>query len=181
MGAVTVREKISGNNIQDAFRKAYENAEDEYGHQQGYSGEINSCEFTKDVTYMLKNMTPQKLIEYIENNVPKRQAWGFCLTPPKTNTNKVKSKVTVNPQKGARKWETIYVAYHRGDRILSDASQTNCIKKARAYVEKNPNARLTIQIEKRLVSGNQNCATVEYKSSTNESAGVYVFVGLAAC
>jgi hypothetical protein len=181
MGAVIVREKISANSIQDAFKYAYAYAEDEYGHQQGYSGAINSCEFTKDVTHMLKNMKPNQLIDYIEKHVPKREAWGFWLTPPKVNTNKVKSKVTVNPQKGARKWETIYVAYHRGDQILSDSSQTNCIKKARAYVEKNPNTRLTIQIEKRLVSGNQNCATVEYKSSSNESAGVYVFVGLAAC
>jgi len=181
MGAVIVQEKISAANIQWAFKKACGYAEEEYGHQQGYSGEINSCEFVKDVTHLLKTMKPNQLIDYIEKNVSKREAWGFCLTPPKVNTNKVKSKVTVNPQKGTRKWETIYVAYHRGDQILSDNSQTNCIKKARAYVEKNPNTRLTIQIEKRLVSGNQNCATIEYKSSTNESDGVYIFVGLAAC
>jgi hypothetical protein len=105
------------------------------------------------------------------------------------NKNKTKSKVENIPQKGTRKWETVYQAVSRGynrhlgefsDTVVLEAkTQTECVKKARAYVEKNKNVQLTIIISKRLVSGKVQCATVSYKKSKSEKEGRYLFVGMA--
>ena len=100
-----------------------------------------------------------------------------------TNKNKVKSQVDVTPQKGTRKWETVYKAVTTWDQreVARDKSQTVCIKKARAFVEANPDVSLKVIIAKELTEGNSQCATVTYKKSTNEKLGLYKFVAWAAC
>lgn len=183
MGAQSAEATIKAKNIKDAWKKAYEIAEDYSGHQEGYSGDLNTCDFTKDLTSKLKEMGEKKLQQYMYDNCPKREAWGYCKVAPKTNTNKVKSVVENIPQKGARKWETVFEGVNpwKDEVRVSSKSQTDCIKKARAYVEKNPNERLEIVISKRLVGSRATVAKVTYKESKNESDGVYIFIGLAAC
>jgi hypothetical protein len=101
---------------------------------------------------------------------------------PVSNKNKVKSQVDVTPQKGTRKWETVYkaVTSWEQEEIARDKSQTVCIKKARAYVEANPDASVKVIIAKVLTEGITQCATVTYKKSTTEKLGLYKFVGWAA-
>lgn len=182
MGAELIHRTARGKNIDDAFRRAYEEDQDYYGHQEGYSGGINTCDFRKDVTHMLKTKSKSEVEDYIAENANKREAWGFCLEQPVTNKNKVKSQVDVTPQKGARKWETIYKAVTTWDgrEVARDKSQTTCIKKARAYVESNPDVSLKIIIARELVQGNSQCATVTYKKAKDEKLGLYRFVAWAA-
>ena len=182
MGAVIIDSYSKGKNISKAWDELYEGAEDYSGHQERYSGDFNSCYFTKDLTNKLNSYSEKQLDEYIEENVPKGEAWGYCVSAPKQNKNKIKSTVENIVQKGARKWETLYEAIDvEGNVVLTALTQTECIKKARAYVEKNNNGKLHINITKQLTSGNYHCATVKYKKSTTETLGKYKFIALARC
>jgi hypothetical protein len=183
MGAELIHRTARGKNIQDAFKRACEEDEDYYGHQEGYSGGIHTCSLMKDVTSMLKTKSKSELEDYIADTTSKREVFGFCIDQPISNNNKVKSQVDVTPQKGTRKWETVYKAVTTWDQreVARDKSQTVCIKKARAYVEANPDVSLKVVIAKELTEGNTQCATVTYKKSTTEKLGLYKFVGWAAC
>jgi hypothetical protein len=171
--------------MQDALRIAQRNAQEEHGHEQGYSGYINNCGFNGDrtrdyeacKTQKQKDAFIEKLIENCDNDV-----YGICLKAPKPNTLKVKSKVILTPQKGARKWETRYVGYTlRDDReICSEKTQGACIKKARAHTEKTQE-RVHLTITKVMTKGNSSIGHTEYKSSNKETLGLYLFVGLARC
>lgn len=183
MGSQLITRRVKARSINEAWKIIYEEAQDYSGHQEGYSGDFNTCQFAKDVTSMLKTKGERALDDYITENCNKRDAWGYCIEQPVSNNNKVKSQVDVTPQKGARKWETIYkaVTSWEGTEVARDKSQTNCIKKARAYVEKNADVSLKIVIAKELISGNTQCASIKYKKSTAEKLGTYKFVGWAAC
>mgnify|MGYP003641566268 CR=1 FL=1 len=182
MGATNATATISANNIRTAWNEAVEEANEYSGHQEGYSGDLNTCDFTKDLTYKLGSMTKKKLIDYMYEKCPKWEAWGFCSDKPVINTNKIKTVVTTNPQKGTRKWKTEFhgVNFH-GNVVVKADSQTECIKKCRLYIEKNPTERLSVEITKVLQEGNTKCADIRYKHSTKEKKGTYIFVGLAAC
>ena len=182
MGADLIFRTARGKNIQDAFKRACEEDQDYFGHQEGYSGGLHTCDLTRDVTSMVKTKSIRDIEEYIADNASKREAWGYCVEDPIENKNKVKSQVDVTPQKGTRKWETIYKAITSWDEreVARDKSQTECIKKARAYVEKNTDVSLKVIIAKELIEGNSQCASVKYKKSTNEKLGLYKFVAWAA-
>lgn len=182
MGAELIYRTAKGKNIQDAFKRACQDDEDYFGHQESYSGGIHTCFLEKDVTSMTKTKSFPDIEKYIEENASKREAWGFCMESPVENKNKVKSQVDVTPQKGTRKWETVYKAVTTWDQreVAKDKSQTVCIKKARAFVEANPDVSLKVVIAKELTEGNSQCATITYKKSTTEKLGLYKFVGWAA-
>ena len=183
MGAELIERTVRARNIKEAWEKVYEEAQQYSGDQDGYSGDFNTCDFAKDVTSMTKTKSFREIDQYIEDNCNKRDAWGYCIEEPVSNKNKVKSQVDVTPQKGTRKWETIYKAVTTWDQreVARDKSQTVCIKKARAFVEANPDVSLKVVIAKELTEGNTQCATVTYKKSTTEKLGLYKFIGLAAC
>ena len=181
MGASLTERTVKARNINEAWKQVYEEAQEYSGHQEGYSGDFNTCEFSKDVTNLVMTKG-SKLDEYISDNCDKREAWGYCLSQPVANKNKIKTQVDVTPQKGTRKWETVYkaVTSWENNEVARDKSQTACIKKARLYVENNPGTRgVNIIIVKELV-GNSQCATVTYKKSTTEKLGLYKFIGWAA-
>ena len=182
MGASLISTTVRARNIKEAWEQVYERAEEYSGHQEGYSGDFNTCSFDRDVTSMTKAKSFREIDEYITDECDKRSAWGYCMEEPVSNTNKVKSQVDVTPQKGTRKWETVYKAVTTWDQreVAKDKSQTACIKKARAYVEANPDVSLKVIIAKELTEGNIQCATVTYKKSTTEKLGLYKFVGWAA-
>lgn len=184
MGACSIKVYATGTSMQDAFNNAQREAEEEYGHQQGYSGAINCCDLVRDVTNKFNNFSEEDdFEEWILSHTNKRDVYGYCTNKPITNKNKVKTVVHNIPQKGTRKWETRYVAEDRNGQYnnfhISEKTQTEAIKKARAYVEKNPNARLEITITKELVEGNTTCAKIDYKKASNERNGHFVFVGFA--
>ena len=175
MGACSIHVTATGMSMREAFNNAVEEAEREHGHEQGYSGAINCCELVKTVKNGL--FSDQDILL----NTEKREVWGYCTQEPITNQNKTKSAVENFPQKGTRKWETIYsIEDYHGEEIASAKSQTDAIKKARLMIEKEPQMRrLNIVITKKLIEGNTKCATVTYKSSNKERKGNYTFVGMA--
>jgi hypothetical protein len=182
MGACSIVVTASGNSMSDAFNKAVEEANDEYGHQQGYSGEINNCELVGDVTHRRGEFKEDDFFhQWILDNTDKRDVKGYCARKPVTNSNKIKTVVTNYPQKGTRKWVTKYIALDKwtGTAVCEADSQTECIKKARAYVEKHPDKMLEVQIQKTLVGGKNKVADINYKKASKEKPGLYTFVGWA--
>jgi hypothetical protein len=184
MGACSIKVYATGVNMQDAFREAQRDADEEYGHQQGYSGAINNCDLVKDVTAKYSSFDEEDHFEeWILGQTSKREVYGYCTNKPITNKNKIKTVVHNIPQHGTRKWETRYVARavncDYNNFYISERTQTEAIKKARAYVEKHPNATLEINITKELIEGNTKCAQIDYKKASNERKGHYVFVGFA--
>jgi hypothetical protein len=127
-------------------------------------------------------MHPDELEQWMINNTHKREVMGYCVRQPKVNENKIKTKVDNIPQKGTRKWTTEYhgVEKYSRDILVSARTQAECIKKARAYVEKNPDTTIVIEIAKTLAEGNRKCAEVTYKKAAGEKDGLYVFAGWAA-
>jgi hypothetical protein len=188
MGAISIDVSARGESIKDAFKRAVEDAETELG-TDPYNGGINNCELIADWSHKYNGKNLNKLCEEAIRKCNKREVIGICLDKPLPNKNKTKSKVENIPQKGARKWETVYQGVSRGYNsrlgewsdtvVVEGKTQTECIKKARAYVEKNKHVHLTIKISKRLVSGNVECAVVSYKKSKSEKEGRYLFVGMA--
>jgi hypothetical protein len=181
MGAISIEVTAYGKNIKEAFRNAQEEAQEEYG-TDSYNGSINNCYLTKDVSSKRPTMHPTELYDYIIERVDKREVMGWCENAPKLNENKIKSQVKNFPQEGARKWVTVYQAIKpwSNEVVAEDKTQTGCIKKARAYVERHKGS-LEIIITKRLESGKEKCATVSYKKAAGEKNGKYVFVGMAPC
>ena len=182
MGACSIVVSATGKNMRDAFKNAVEEANEYYGHQEGYSGAINTCELVKDVTSKRPTMHPDDLERWIIDNTGKREVMGYCARQPKLNENKIKTQVINTPQKGTRKWVTKYHGVDRwtGNIVVRADKQTECIKKARAYVEKNPNSTIVIEIAKELAEGNRKCAEIKYKKAAGEKDGLYVFAGWAA-
>jgi len=183
MGATLITRHGRGKNMADAFRKLQIDAEEEYGNDS-YNGEINNCSLLGDVSNQRHKFDEDDHFEeWIYNNkISKRDAVGYCTQNPVANTNKIKTTVTNYPQKGTRKWETRYVAESlTSDKYIgiSEKSQTDAIKKARAYVEKHPEVRLRINITKVLVGAETKVAAIEYKKAGKESDGHYTFIALA--
>jgi len=189
MGAVSIDVVARGNSMAEAFKSAQEEHEGELG-RDIYNGGINNCRLVSDWTHKYNGKNLNSLSESAINYCSKREVIGICLDKPKLNENKTKSKVERVVQKGTRKWETVYrgVASNlflngRLDRrVVCEANtQAECIKKARAYVEKNDHVNVTIEISKKLVSGSGICANVLYKKSNTEKKGRYLFIGMAPC
>jgi hypothetical protein len=171
-----------GTSMKDAFQRLYDEAKEEHGNDI-YNGDINTTELSGDKTnaYNLAK-DKNKFLNELMLNIDKRDTYGICLKPPKANTNKVKTKVNVMPQKGAKKWETRFVVTESwtDNQVGYGKTQGEAIKKARAHTEKTQH-NTNITIEKVLVTGKTLIAQVEYKKSTKESLGKYLFVVAAAC
>lgn len=187
MGATNIEVTARGRNMQEAFHNAQADAEEEYG-TDPYNGEINNCSLLRDVTNKQGEFDERDHFhEWIWKQTNKRDMYGYCTQKPITNNNKIKTVVTNHPQKGARKFETRYIAVNKWASAdnkypgISEKTQTEAIKKARAYVEKNPRVSLSIEVIKVLVAGAKVCAEIKYKAASNERLGSYTFVGYAPC
>lgn len=180
MGACNIKVYARGKSIQDAFNNACEEAREEYG-SDSYNGQINNCELIKDVTSQ-RNKFPEEdhFEEWILSQTNKRDVYGYCVQNSITNKNKTKTQVLSFPNKSTRKWKTVYQAKDYDDRVLVEsATQTQCIKEARAYVDRHNNVKLFITVAKVLDKGQTKCAEITYKKASNERNGSYVFVGFA--
>lgn len=178
MGHVQVYEIAHARSMGEAYDKLHDAAEEEHGHEQGYSGAINSSMFRGDITRQYNAAKDKKkFIEEIQDKCS-GECYGVCLVEPKSNPNKVKSKVTIHPQKGAKKWETVYIGFTLFDdrQVCEGKTQGECIKKARAYAEKHQ-CRVHITITKKLTKGEPSIGVVEYKPSNKEKLGKYLFIG----
>jgi len=77
MGANNIHVIQKGDNMMQAFRTAKEEAAEEYGHQQGYSGEINSCTFGADKTAKYKELGEEAFEEWALDNMDKGEVAAY--------------------------------------------------------------------------------------------------------
>lgn len=183
MGACTFTNTGYGKTMRDAYSDLCEDAREEYGHQDGYNGTISTTSGFRDVTSEFKR-SGKSLQSFIYDNIDRAEKWGSCLAicieEPKGNTNKVKSQVTHNVEKGTKKWVLKYIVKdYYGTTIGSKDTKGDAVKLARAHTEKTQ-TKTIIEMAKVLEKGSTRVAEIEYKKGKAEKNGKYVFFGWAA-
>lgn len=173
--------RYTGMSMDEAYKEACQDAEEEHGHEQGYSGHINATHGFVDVTRKYNAATnKRKFIDESEEKQSKGDCWGICIKKPVHNTNKIKTSVEITPQKGTRKWETRYQAENFEGRVyVSEKTQTLAIKKAREHTAKTRET-LHLVITKVLVGGSTRIGRITYKQSSKEQPGEYLFLYAAS-
>jgi hypothetical protein len=184
MGAEQFTVKMRGVNMQDAFNKAVAEAEEEYGHQQGYSGKINNHHSFYDKTAEFKR-SKKSIGQFMEDAFDSDKLskhdhpWGVCIQEPVKNSNKIKTQVEHNVEKGTKKWVQKYRVLNYGEGADIDyLKKGDAVKKAREICEKTKRT-VSIDIIKVLEKGSCRTATIRYKESKGEREGTYVFFGEA--
>lgn len=183
MGTVRFQKTGRGSNAQEVYKNLVEEAEQEYGHQQGYSGDINSTHGFRDMSVDFKN-SGKKLEDYINirfRGMGSRDCECICIEQPKQNPNKIKSQVEHIVEKGTRKWLLKYRVTRgwRGDEVIGiKDSKGDALKIARDYTEKHK-IDTHIEMIKVLEKGSTKVAKVIYKQSNKEKPGKWVFFGNA--
>lgn len=183
MGSQSFKTYSRGKSVKEAYDNAVDAANDEYGHQQGYSGEINSSAGFRDVTDKFK-ASGKSLNQYIEDRLDSLSKYdgaeAICIDQPVTNNNKIKTQVEHIVEKGTKKWVLKYVVHGSGGRIGSYNTKGDAVKAARAYTEKNIGTTV-VHMEKVLEKGRTDVARINYKKATNEKDGRWIFYGWASC
>ena len=184
MGSQVFRNYARGKSVKEAYTSAVEEAEYEYGHQQGYSGEINSSAGFRDVTkeYKASKLTLDAYIDQQLDKLTKHQgAQAICIEEPKLNTNKIKTQVEHIVTPGTKKWVLMYVVYCNGEKLTGAPTKGEAVKLARQYSEKHECTTI-IKMERTLEKKDQAVvAKVSYKRSSTEKEGKWLFFGWAAC
>lgn len=182
MGAQEFRTSARGKSLKEAYDSAVSYAHEEYGHQEGYSGEINSTGSLKDLTDEFKK-SKKSLGQFINEAIegcPKSMCYAVCTEEPITNKNKTKSQVKHIVTAGTKKWILKYVVTIHSNQIGAFLKKGDAVTAARAYTERTQNST-TIVIEKRLEKGSSQVAEITYKKAPNEREGKWIFFGLAGC
>lgn len=180
MGAITIDIKVRAYDIHEAFKIACEEAREDYGIDT-YNGRINNCDFVGDLTRKFKDEGDKKTVSYALDCSNKGEVYGWEVSEPVKNSNKVQSKLINKPTSVGRIWKTVYTARQRFDDVVYAETYTKqeCIKKARALVEEHNDLDLEIRVEKKLVQGSNVCANIIYKRSRTQRPGEFRFMGLA--
>jgi hypothetical protein len=183
MGSQQFKTYSRGKSVKEAYLSAVDDANDEYGHQQGYSGEINSSAGYRDVTNKFK-ASGKDLNKYINERLDVltkfEGAEAICIEEPVTNKNKIKTQVEHIVEKGTKKWVLKYVVHGSNGRIGSYNTKGDAVKAARAHTEKNFGTTV-VHMEKVLEKGKTEVARINYKKATNEKDGKWIFYGWASC
>lgn len=184
MGSQSFTTYSRGKDAKDAYNRAVEAAEDEYGHQEGYSGQINSSHGFRDITSEFK-ASKKSMNQFIDEQMDKLSkhdgARAICIEQPVANTNVTKSQVEHIVTPGTKKWILTYIVYRGESRIASAVTKGEAVKRAREYSEKNQ-CTTTVKIERRLEKDSHALvAKVTYKPSSKEKEGRWVFFGWASC
>ena len=184
MGSQQFIVRSKGRSAEEAYRNAVEDADIEYGHQEGYSGAINATTGFRDATkkYLSSGLPKYNFIEKRLDELTKHDgAECICIREPKLNKNKVKSQVEHIVTPGTKKWVLKYVVYNDDDRMIASCTtKGEAVKKAREYTEKYQRST-NVCMEKSLEKGNRTVAKITYKKSSNESEGEWEFYGWASC
>lgn len=77
MGACSIHVTEKGPTMKEAFKTAIEEANEEYGHQQGYSGAINCCSLLGDKTSLYNQLGEEEFEEWAYDNTDKREVIGY--------------------------------------------------------------------------------------------------------
>jgi hypothetical protein len=184
MGGNRFFTSTTGYSMQEAYNKAYEEAEDEHGHEQGYSGEINSTGGFIDKTKEFKDSKFSRVVDFKDkfdddNKCIKGNAYGVCIKEPVFNKNKVKTTVNDKVLKGTRVWKMVYVVYNSDREIGNAPLKADAVKIARNHTEKT--RRKTVVVVERRSVQNATVAEILYKDGPGEAPGMYVFFGIASC
>jgi hypothetical protein len=186
MGANNFSTKGKGSNLKKAYDAAYSDAVAEYGHQEGYSGQINSTNELQDLTYEFEK-SKKNLNTFMNDkweDCSKGMCYAICIKEPMKNTNKVRSQVKNIVTPGTRKWvlsfEVASIWSEDDSYLFSAPTKGEALKFARQYVEKNL-CDVDIYMTKHLEKGPAKVAEVLYKGSKKEVDGTWIFFGLAAC
>ena len=183
MGSQQFKTYSRGKTAKEAYQIAVDDAEATYGHQEGYSGEINSSAGYRDVTSVFK-ASKKSLDSYIRERLDVltkfEGAEAICIEQPVTNNNKIKTQVEHIVEKGTKKWVLKYVVHGPNGRIGSYNTKGDAVKVARAHTEKNFGTTV-VHMEKVLEKGSTVTARINYKKATNEKDGRWIFYGWASC
>jgi hypothetical protein len=184
MGSQAFTTYSRGKDVKDAYNRAVERAEEAYGHQEGYSGEINSSAGYRDVTkeWKASKLSMEAYMEKELDRLTKHQgAQAICIEEPIENKNKTKSQVEHVVTPGTKRWVLTYIVYCGDSRIASAVTKGDAVKKARVYSEKHQ-CSTTVKMERTLNNASHAVvAKVTYKKSSTEKEGRWVFFGWASC
>jgi hypothetical protein len=182
MGACQFKARYGGKTAEEAYNRACEEAELEYGHQDGYNGTISTTHGFRDETEMYGKSKFDDVSAYIRNRfetMNKRDCSAICVVKPVGNKNKTKSQVEHIVTPGTKKWVLKYVV-QRGDHVIGSwNTKGDAVKDARKYTEKHQ-VPTSIVIKKYLEKGDNLVAKITYKKATNERDGEWIFFGYAA-
>ena len=183
MGANEFFTRSRGKDIGDAYQNAVDEAAYEYGHQEGYSGQINCTTGYIDMTKVYKS-SKKDLNKFIEDNWKNLSkfspCWAICVKKPVENTNKIKSQVEHTVESGTKKWLLKYVVKQYNDKLKYFDDKGSAVKYAREYTEKTEKPT-EVHMERVLQGGKTCTAKIKYKPGPKESPGEWVFFGLAPC
>ena len=185
MGACQFKVRSGGKTAQDAYNRACEVAELEYGSQDGYNGTISTTHGFRDETELYKKSKFSDVSAYIRHRfdshtMNKRDCSAICVVEPKANTNKTKSQVEHIVTPGTKKWVLKYVVYnHHGNPLGSFDTKGEAVEHARKRTEKTQETT-TINMEKVLDKVNPRVAKITYKRASTERNGEWIFFGYAA-
>jgi hypothetical protein len=180
MGACQFENSGRGKSAKDVFTKLQDAAEREYG-DDSYNGTISTVSGFRDLTNEWKT-SKKDLNRFIRERLDdanKYDCFAICTHPPVVNNNKIKSQVEHIVTPGTKKWMLKYVVYDYDNQLGSYDTKGDAVKAARAHTEKTFK-RTTISMEKKLEKGNAQVATINYKSSSEEKDGQWIFFGYAA-
>lgn len=183
MGSQTFKNYSRGKDVRDAYNRAVEKAEEEYGHQEGYSGEINSSAGFRDVTkeWKASKLSMEAYMEKELDRLTKHQgAQAICIEEPRANTNKIKTQVEHIVTPGTKKWVLKYVVTALDGEIGCYNTKGEAVTAARAYTERYEFST-KVHMEKRIEKANSVVAKITYKKSSDEKEGKWFFFGWAAC
>jgi hypothetical protein len=183
MGSQSFTSYSRGKDARDAYTRAVEEAEYEYGHQEGYSGAINSTAGFGDITREFK-ASKKSLNQFIDEQMDKLTKYDgarcICLEEPIANTNVTKSQVEHIVTPGTKKWVLKFVVRAYRGVVSSHNTKGDAVKAARAYTEKNQEST-GVYMEKTLEKNNPQVAKITYKKSSKEREGRWIFFGWASC
>jgi hypothetical protein len=185
MGACQFKVTSYGKTPEEAYKRACEIAEDEYGHQDGYNGTISTTDGFRDETEAYGKSKFNNTYDYIRNrfdshSMNKRDCSAICVLKPIANKNKTKSQVEHIVTPGTKKWILKYCVYENSTLLISShLTKGDAVKSARAYTEKRQIPTF-IAMEKVLEKGGSMVAKITYKKAPTERNGEWIFFGYAA-
>ena len=182
MGSQQFTVRSRGMSAKEAYQNAVDDANYEYGHQQGYSGAINATGGFNDATAKYKASGLPKY-NFIEQRLDKLTKFDgaecICTREPKGNKNKIKTQVEHIVTAGTKKW-VLYYTVDADIHVGSFLTKGEAVKKARAYTEKTGKPS-RVKMEKRLEKGDTTVAKIIYKKAKDECEGEWEFYGWASC
>jgi uncharacterized protein YqgV (UPF0045/DUF77 family) len=184
MGACQFKVRYFGKTADEAYRNACDDAEEEYGHQDGYNGTISTTHGFRDETEAYKKSKFNDVSSYIHDRfdshaMNKRDCSAICVVPLVGNKNKTKSQVEHVVTPGTKKWVLKYVV-QSGDHVIGAwNTKGDAVKDARKYTEKHQ-VSTSIVMKKYLEKGDNLVAKITYKKAPTERDGEWVFFGYAA-